>query len=176
VSPDAANAEAEQLLEQVREVEAWGELQDVEADMLRKLTDLRRAIAGEVKDAEGVEAVRATLRAMFEGFELLKVDLPYTEDQLIHNYTDGYLEGMREILRERAAWAKTLGLRDDQLAAVTASLSSLAEVQPVSGKPYLIQIIPRAEVIEGYDESLRPTLRREPLQHAEKNDAKGLTT
>ena len=35
---------------------------------------------------------------------------------------------------------------------------------------YMIEVIPRPEVVEGYDvEEFRPVLRREPLQHAEKN-------
>jgi site-specific DNA recombinase len=48
---EAANAEAERLQKQEQKVTDWGELRDVQADMLRKLADLRRAIAGEIQDA-----------------------------------------------------------------------------------------------------------------------------
>jgi|Tabmets5t2r1_1033131.scaffolds.fasta_scaffold100553_1 hypothetical protein len=40
----------------------------VEAQTLRKLGDIRRAIAGEVQDAESLGAVRAALTRLFEGF------------------------------------------------------------------------------------------------------------
>jgi Recombinase zinc beta ribbon domain len=63
---DAAHAEAKRLQEAQAEAEADPDLSDVEADVLRKLTEIRKAIAGEVKDAEGVEAVRAALSRLFE--------------------------------------------------------------------------------------------------------------
>jgi hypothetical protein len=50
---DGARAEAERLREQEREVETWGELRDAEADTLRQLSEIRKAIAGEVQNAEG---------------------------------------------------------------------------------------------------------------------------
>ena len=62
----AAEAEVERLQEQEAEVLAWGELKDVQADTLRKLADLRRAIGGEIQDAEGIEAVRVALSRMFD--------------------------------------------------------------------------------------------------------------
>jgi len=70
----AATAEATRLREQEAEVEDWGELQDVEEQTLRRLADIRQAIAGEIKDAEGLEAVRAALARLFEGFVLHRLD------------------------------------------------------------------------------------------------------
>jgi site-specific DNA recombinase len=57
----AAEAEVERLRFQQREVEQWGELRDVEAETLHRLSEIRAAIAGEIQDAAGVEAVRAAL-------------------------------------------------------------------------------------------------------------------
>ena len=36
--------------------------------MLRRLTEIRRAVAGEITDAQGVDAVRAALARLFKGF------------------------------------------------------------------------------------------------------------
>jgi Recombinase zinc beta ribbon domain len=65
---DAAGSELERLRDQEQEVSSWGELRDVEADTLRWLAEIRSAIAGEVRDTESVEAVRAALSRLFEGF------------------------------------------------------------------------------------------------------------
>lgn len=64
----AAGAEVDRLATQAVEVEAWSGLRDAERDTLANLADLRRAIAGEVQEAEGVEAVRAALSRLFEHF------------------------------------------------------------------------------------------------------------
>jgi hypothetical protein len=65
---DAARAELDRLAEQEREVESWGELRDAEAETLQRISDIRAAIAGEVKDADGLDAVRAALSRLFERF------------------------------------------------------------------------------------------------------------
>ena len=64
----AAKAEVERLREQQEEVSSWGEVRDVEEDALRRLAEIRQAIAGEIQDAEGLEAVRAALTRLFESF------------------------------------------------------------------------------------------------------------
>ncbi len=66
----AAKAQVERFSAQVKEIEAWGEMRDVERDALAKLTEIRQAMAGEISDAEGVEAARAALLRLFEGFKL----------------------------------------------------------------------------------------------------------
>jgi site-specific DNA recombinase len=56
--------------EQRELVEAAGELGDGEAAALRRLDGLRKAVAGDINDAEGIEAVRAALRIRFDHFVL----------------------------------------------------------------------------------------------------------
>lgn len=67
---EGAQAEVERLRAQALDVEAWSDLRDAESDALEHLTEIRRAIVGEVREAEGVEAVRAALLRMFERFVL----------------------------------------------------------------------------------------------------------
>jgi hypothetical protein len=67
---DGAKREAARLADQEREIDSWGDVCDVEAETLRKLASIRKAIAGEVKDADGIEAVRAALTRLFERFVL----------------------------------------------------------------------------------------------------------
>jgi site-specific DNA recombinase len=70
---EGARAHVERLSGQITETEQWGVLQDVERDTLAKLAELRRAIAGEIQDAEGVDAVRAALVRLFDGFAVRRV-------------------------------------------------------------------------------------------------------
>lgn len=66
----ATTAKLERLVAQEADVTGWVDLQDAEAETLRHLAEIRAAIAGEITDAEGVEAVRAVLGRMFECFVL----------------------------------------------------------------------------------------------------------
>ena len=61
-----AQGELARLRDQEQEIEGWGEVRDVEAETLRKLAEIRRAVAGEVTGADGIEAVRAALMRLFE--------------------------------------------------------------------------------------------------------------
>jgi site-specific DNA recombinase len=69
----AAQANAERLRDQAAEVEAWGELHDVERDTLAKLADLRAVVAGEINDAEGIAAVRSALTRLFDHFHVRRI-------------------------------------------------------------------------------------------------------
>jgi hypothetical protein len=64
----AATAEAERLREQVAAAESGAAVDDGEAEVIQQLAQLRAAVAGDVTAAEGVEAVRAVLRRLFERF------------------------------------------------------------------------------------------------------------
>jgi site-specific DNA recombinase len=66
----AAEAEAERLSASELEIERDGATLDAESETLRRLTEIRRAIAGEVREAAGVDAVRAALSRLFERFIL----------------------------------------------------------------------------------------------------------
>lgn len=69
-SLEGARAEAEHLDAQCLEVEQWGAVRDAEAETYRRLAEIRAAIAGDVTDAEGIDAVRAALQRTFDRFIL----------------------------------------------------------------------------------------------------------
>jgi DNA invertase Pin-like site-specific DNA recombinase len=71
----SAEAEVERLTSQLADIEGWSDLRDIEQETLEKLADLRAAIAGQITDAEGVDAVRAALSRLFEHFTLRPRDL-----------------------------------------------------------------------------------------------------
>jgi site-specific DNA recombinase len=65
-----AKAETKQRRKALQEVESDEAVSDAEQDTLERLAEIRRAIAGEIEDAEGVEAVRAALTRLFDRFIL----------------------------------------------------------------------------------------------------------
>jgi hypothetical protein len=65
---NAARAEADQFASREREARALADMGDIEADMLRHLAHLRKVVAGEVRDAETLDALRLALMRLFEGF------------------------------------------------------------------------------------------------------------
>jgi site-specific DNA recombinase len=67
---ETAKAETTQRRQALGEIEQDDLLADAEQETLERLADIRRAIAGEIEDAEGVEAVRAALTRLFERFTL----------------------------------------------------------------------------------------------------------
>jgi site-specific DNA recombinase len=70
----AAEAKVARLSAQVKDIEDWGDLRDAEQETLEKLADLRKAVAGEINDASGVDAVRAALSRLFDGFQLRRIE------------------------------------------------------------------------------------------------------
>ena len=69
---EAARAQAARLEEQVANVEGASTVAELEAEVLEKLAGIRAVLAGEVSDAGGVDAARAALSRLFEGFTLVK--------------------------------------------------------------------------------------------------------
>jgi site-specific DNA recombinase len=67
-----AEEEAKRLGRRLAEVEAGAEVGDAEAELLAWLSDLRAAVAGEVKGAGSVEALRAALTRVFDGFRFVR--------------------------------------------------------------------------------------------------------
>jgi hypothetical protein len=65
---NAAQAEAERLRASEADAETENPFGDAEEEVLCQLTEIRRAIAGEITDAEGVDAVRAALARLFKAF------------------------------------------------------------------------------------------------------------
>jgi len=66
----AAESECDRLTSQLAEVEAGTDLMGVEAELIEKLAQIRVALAGRVKDAAGIDAVRAALMSIFDRFVL----------------------------------------------------------------------------------------------------------
>jgi site-specific DNA recombinase len=107
---DAARSQAERLATQRTEIEAWGELQDAEAETLRRLGEIRALIAGEIRAAEGLDALRAALLRTFERFVIRRrtrrahVELIVDPDLVIdpvprEQAISGYSRHLRPILR-----------------------------------------------------------------------------
>jgi hypothetical protein len=103
-------AEAERLRASEAETKEGATLLDAEREALERLTEIRRAIAGEVKDAAGTEAVRAALSRLFDGFVLhrskpqrVNVELAdegwWIEPLVKPRAVAGYAESMRPVLR-----------------------------------------------------------------------------
>jgi site-specific DNA recombinase len=121
---DAALAEAERLATQLRDVEQWGAVRDAEAETLRQLSEIRAVIAGEVRDAEGLDAVRAALARTFERFVIrrhaprvhveLVADTQLVIEPVVREQAlSGYSENLRPILRRVALGASTPGVDED---------------------------------------------------------------
>lgn len=67
---EALRAQVAQLDASDAEAREQADLGDAEAATLEYLTEIRRAIVGDVRSAGGIEALRAALLALFEGFTL----------------------------------------------------------------------------------------------------------
>jgi hypothetical protein len=48
--------------------------EDAEAETARRIAEIRAAVAGDLRDAAGLEEVRAALRRLFDRFLILRVD------------------------------------------------------------------------------------------------------
>jgi len=128
----AAEAERDRFNAKLSEIEAGPELRDLESEILAQLAHIRAVVAGQVRDAKGVDGVRAALLRLFDRF-ILHFDVPAEGHvELIHDgfwiepivsqhAVNTYDEKLRPILER-----KPLVQADDK------SSSSLVRVQPVS--------------------------------------------
>ena len=108
---DAACAEVERLRAQLREVEQSEALGDVEQEVLEQLARIRAAVAGAVKDAEGVAAVRSALLRLFDGFVLHRgvpeqahvelIGKCWIEPRVSQRAVAGYDEKLRPVLAKK---------------------------------------------------------------------------
>lgn len=108
---DAAQAEVDRLGAQVAEVQAGEARSDVEQEVLEQLSHIRATVAGVVKDASGVEAVRSSLLRLFDGFVLHRgvpeeahVELigeHWIEPLVSQQAVEGYDEKMRPVLARK---------------------------------------------------------------------------
>jgi hypothetical protein len=67
---EAADAQLARLDSQLNEVQQSDRLLDLETEVVEKLAAIRAAVAGEVASADGVDAARAAIQRLFEGFAL----------------------------------------------------------------------------------------------------------
>jgi hypothetical protein len=99
-------------------------VRDAEAETLRQLSEIRAVIAGEVRDAEGLDAVRAALARTFERFVIrrhaprvhveLVADTQLVIEPVVREQAlSGYSENLRPILRRVALGASTPGVDED---------------------------------------------------------------
>ncbi|HEY3435484.1 MAG TPA: recombinase zinc beta ribbon domain-containing protein, partial [Solirubrobacterales bacterium] len=103
---DAAEAAVARLESQLAEVGV--PLAEAEEEMIRHLADIRAAVAGEIKDADSVAAVRAALTRLFDSFvihngapETAHVELVgerWIEPVVSNRTVDGYDEKIEPVL------------------------------------------------------------------------------
>lgn len=70
----AAEGQVAQLVGRVNEVERF-DTGEIERDVLAKLSAIRAAVAGEIKDSNGADAARAAIERLFEGFALREPEI-----------------------------------------------------------------------------------------------------
>lgn len=113
IERQGAEAEVGHLRAQLVDTETWAGLRDAEVDTLAHLTEIRRALIGEVRSAEGLDAVRSALSRTFEHFILhpagagpavLHPELAFVpgfvvEPVVREQALQGYTESMLPVLR-----------------------------------------------------------------------------
>jgi site-specific DNA recombinase len=132
---------------------AAGNVDDAEGEAVRRLAEVRAAVAGEVKSAADLDAVRAALARMFESFTVGRPEVGDSAD----------LSPVERALVE---------------AQESESDRFLAESGAIALAVGRWVVVPHArpEVVAGVDEAWRPILRRETLGlAAADNDNVGLT-
>jgi site-specific DNA recombinase len=112
----AARAQADRFEAQLREVERWGELKDAESETLHRVAEIRSAITGQVRDAQGLDAVRAALMRTFDHFVVrrrmprvhveLIADVDLVIEPIVREHAiAGYSKNLRPILRRQSLTA-----------------------------------------------------------------------
>lgn len=82
---EAAEAERDRLAAKLAEIDVGPKLDDLETAILRQLAHIRSVVAGQVRDADGVDGVRAALLRLFDRF-MLHRDFPDSAHvELIHD-------------------------------------------------------------------------------------------
>lgn len=125
-----------------------------ESEVFERLRDIQRAIAGEITNAEGIDAVRQAMRRAFDRFVVIRAD------------TAPDLPALSPREAERVAEVKRTLLSDLRRAG--------ADPFTTGAKGWLIVPWPKPEAIQGADETFRPILKREALTPANK-ESSGVT-
>lgn len=156
----AAQAEALQRAEAVKRVESDRTLADAEGDFLRLLAEVRKAVAGEVKNAEGVEAARAAITRLFERFTLHQ-----GTPRLGRRHRDDPVpEGpkVRPLLDVRGDPEP----RGSEEAPHPAPVTREKQASESGQESLTIEVWIREQAVEGLSDCLYPILRPEPLGQA----------
>lgn len=139
----AAREERERLAQQLADAKAGTTLADAEQDVLEALAAIREALAGGAREAEGIEAVRASLTRSFDRFVLHR-GVP-----TVANAIDPAAG-----LRGAADWSA-----EDELRRIDAAENP--------DRHCWIEPVIRPEALVGYV-SLYPMVEKKPLQMAKK--------
>lgn len=133
------------LRDRLHELERGDVAEEARQEALRRVSELRSAVAGEIASAEGLEAVRTQLWRLFERFDIGRTDLPPDPDM------------PREMVeaRERA-------LEEAKCEQVT-----------VGDGTWVVLPWPRPEVIDPLETEWAPALRTEPPSPSGKNSRSG---
>jgi site-specific DNA recombinase len=150
----AAEAEVERRRQRLEEIAEAFSFEDVEDDIVMRLSQLRATIAGRISDAAGVESVRAALLELFDGFVLV-AGAPTDSDRL--NDDDVVVTGKGGRFRYEDLLDRYRRSRPDEV-------PSLAFA---AGGRYALLPLVRPSVIEGFDEDVFPILRRVALDLSE---------
>lgn len=147
---EAALAKRDRLRTRAAEVEKASSVARVtEGEAVRRLAEIKSAVAGEVNAAADVDAVRAALKRLFEVFRVAR---PVAADV-----------GPMTLLEAEQDRAASLSLAQHGVEVFEAGKWTVS--------PWALP-----EVVEGVDETWRPILRREPLALSANIDAVGFRT
>jgi DNA invertase Pin-like site-specific DNA recombinase len=136
---NAATSEVERLTTRLEEVAGQEALLDSEQEMLDRLAELRHAVAGRVTDTTTVEAMRAALLRVFDGFTLHAFDEPEVPPAL------------------PAGWVRSMRYTHPELLIATSNRTGVGGV--------VIEPHPRRDMIlDDEKETTFPQLHRVPLE------------
>jgi site-specific DNA recombinase len=151
---EAATAKLAQLRAREADVRAsMGALNEAEGEAVRRLAEVRAAVAGQVNGVSDLDAVRATLARMFESFTIARA-------------TVSTLDELSPVVR---------ALVERQELEIGRAMAAFGAAELDLGR-WIITPWARPEVVAGVDETWRPILHREPLTVAPNIDAVGLQT
>jgi hypothetical protein len=142
---EASRAEAERLASAQREVEQNSEFEDAEQKVLEHLSEIRRAVVGEIQDAEGVAAIRAALSRLFESFTLHPRAAAIGEGDLLD---------LEVSMSKSAAAALQAAIESGQASDLVVEIENPPPLLNV-GAEYLIELQVRPSVLQGFDENFR---------------------
>jgi site-specific DNA recombinase len=86
---EALAAQSDLLRTQEEDVSSIEAELDAEAAMLERLSEIRQAVIGTVRSADGLDAVRAAIGSLFESFTIVKPSGPLSAQQVLQRVARG---------------------------------------------------------------------------------------